>query len=136
MNEVDFLASDGQTYQIQIDDFGDEINVLFQGEKKGSISLRLIEGDLPYPPDVYHITHLALDSCSHRGIGRRCLQFHRELFDAPITAGSNNGTRCEDGSHLTGDGPGFIARMKAEGIVCDDDDRSEYDSDRFDDCDQ
>jgi hypothetical protein len=47
MNEVDFLASDGQTYQIQIDDFGDEINVLFQGGKKGSISLRLIEGDLP-----------------------------------------------------------------------------------------
>ena len=136
MNEVDFLASDGKTYQIQIDEPGDEINVLFQGAKRGSISLRLIEGDQPCQPDTYHITHLALDSCSHRGIGRRCLQFHRELFDAPITAGSNDGTKSDDGSHLTGDGPGFIARMKAEGIVCDDDDRSEYDSDRFDDCDQ
>lgn len=136
MKEVDFLASDGKTYQIQIDDPGDEINVLFQGAKKGSISLRLIEGDQPCQPDAYHITHLALDSCSHLGIGRRCLQFHRELFDAPITAGSNDGTKCDDGSHLTGDGPGFITRMKAEGIVCDDDDRSESDSDRFDDFDQ
>lgn len=136
MNEVDFLASDGNTYQIQIDDPRDEINVLFQGAKKGSISLRLIEGDLPCQPDVYHITHLALDSCSHRGIGRRCLQFHRELFDAPITAGSSDGTKCDDSSHLTGDGPGFIARMKAEGILCEDDDRSEYASDHFDDCDQ
>jgi len=136
MNEVDFLASDGNTYKIQIDDPGDEINVLFQGAKKGSISLRLIEGDLPCQPDIYHITHLALDSCSHRGIGRRCLQFHRELFDAPITAGSNVGTKCDDGSHLTGDGPGFIARMKAEGLVCEDDDCSEYVSDHFDDCDQ
>ena len=99
MNEIDFLASDGKTYQIQIDDPGDEINVLFQGVKKGSISLRLIEGDQPYQPDVYHITHLALDPCSHRGIGRRFLQFHRQLFDAAITAGSNDGIKCDDGSH-------------------------------------
>ena len=136
MNEVDFLASDGNTYQIQIDEPRDEINVFFQGARKRSISFHLIEGDLPCQPDIYHTTHLALDSCSHRGIGRRCLQFHRELFDATTTAGSNDGTKCDDCSHLTGDGPGFIARMKAEGSVCEDDDRSKYVSDHFDDCDQ
>jgi hypothetical protein len=136
MSEVDFLASDGNTYQIQIDDFGLDIDVFLRGDKKGSISIRSIEGDPPYQPDIFHITHLSLDSCRRLGIGRRCLQFHRELFDAPITAGSNDGTKSDDGSYLTGDGPDFIARMKAEGIVCDDIDHWADDSDRFDDFDQ
>lgn len=136
MHEVNFPASDGNIYKIQIDDLGEQINVFFQGAKKGSISLRLIEGNPPCQPVAYHITHLALDSCSPLGIGRRCLQFHRELFDESITASNNDGIKCDDGSHLTGDGPGFIAQMRAEGIVCDSVDRVEYDSDRFDDYDQ
>ena len=41
-----------------------------------------------------------------------------EIFNSPLTAGNDNGTTSTDGSHLTGDGPGFIAKMKMEGIVC------------------
>lgn len=118
MNETRFLASDGKTYLIAIDDSGEDIHVSHDDSVVGTISLRLIESDDPYQPDIYHITHLALDECSHRGIGRRCLQLHRETFASPLTAAEDNGTTCADGSHLTGDGPGFIAKMRREGLVC------------------
>ena len=35
-----------------------------------------------------------------------------------LTAGSSHGEKPDDGSHLTGDGPGFIKKMREEGIVC------------------
>ncbi|WP_124513902.1 hypothetical protein [Acidovorax sp. FJL06] len=117
MSEVIFTASDGQTYEISVDDFGEEIRVVLGGKTVGTISLRYIEGDPPRQPDTYHITHLALEECAHRGIGRRCLELHREVFSSPITAGADNGTTSDDGSHLTGDGPGFIAKMSKAGIV-------------------
>ena len=128
MYEETFVARNGLSYTISVDDFGEEICVSLGGETCGSISLRYIEGDYPHLPDIYHITHLALDSCAKVGIGRRCLQLHKEIFDSPLSAGTNNGTTSEDGSHLTGDGPGFIAKMRREGIVVSDD---SYD-DRFD----
>ena len=108
----------GAKYQIVLDDEGEEIYVLQNDIKIGSITLRLIEGDPPYIEDSFHITHLELDSCRRQGLGRRCLQLHKEVFNASITAGEAHGFRRDDGSHLTGDGPGFIAKMRAEGIVC------------------
>lgn len=116
-NNYYFTATDGKTYEISVDDSGEEIRVIFAGVTVGTISLRLIEGDPPHQPDIYHITHLALEECSHRGIGRCCLELHRMIFDSPLTAGADNGTTSEDGSHLTGDGPGFIAKMRTAGIV-------------------
>jgi hypothetical protein len=112
-----FIANDGLEYFIDVETDETEIVVSRSGETLGRISLRFVEGDPPHLPDSYHITHLELDSCRGRGIGRRCLQLHREYYDAPITAGGNDGTTSEDGSHLTGDGPGFIAKMQAEGLV-------------------
>lgn len=123
MNSEIFKAKSGKEYRIELDD-GDEISVWFGDVKQGTISLRRIEGaeegpgDLAY--DYYHITHLALDACKGQGIGRRCLQFHQEVFEADITAGNYRDGQMDDGSHLTGDGPGFIAKMRAEGLVVDD----------------
>ncbi|MDE2175082.1 MAG: hypothetical protein KGJ54_07325 [Betaproteobacteria bacterium] len=118
MNSIDFSATDGKTYSIAIDDFGIEIHISFNGVNVGKISLRFIEGAASDGSDnVYHITSLALDKCRQKGIGRRCLQLHRELFGTILTAGNDNGTTSDDGSHLTGDGPGFIAKMRSEGIV-------------------
>lgn len=117
MPKYNFTATDGKIYEISLDDFGEDISVIFAGVTVGTISLRLIEGDYPNLPEIYHITHLALERCSRRGIGRRCLELHRENFDSPLTAGTNDGTTSQDGSHLTGDGPGFIEKMRKEGIV-------------------
>jgi hypothetical protein len=117
MHEEFFVAANGLSYTISIDELGEEIRVANGEMACGSISLRLIEGEYPCQSDIYHITHLALEGCAGIGIGRRCLQLHKEIFDSPLTAGTNNGSTSHDGSHLTGNGPGFIAKMRNEGIV-------------------
>jgi hypothetical protein len=118
MNAEEFNGKSGTLYVIETDVSGEEITVARDGTPVGSISLRFIEGDGKGMPDTYHITDMALNHCKGDGVGRRCLQFHGEMFDAPITAGTDDGSRPEDGSYLIDDGPGFIAKMRAEGIVC------------------
>jgi len=116
METIQFKAKDGQTYDIYVDDFGEEIVVELNGQPQGSIHLRLLEGDGRGMQDSYYITQLEL-TCGNKGIGRRCLQFHHDVFGCIITASSDDGTRRDDGSHLTGAGPGFIRKMIEEGLV-------------------
>lgn len=129
MNVEDFTTSGGTVYRIEIDFSGEEVAVYMDEVAVGTMSLRLIEGDPPYQPDMYRITNLALNGCMRQGVGRRCLQFHHEMFDAPIIAGNNDGTKSDDGSHLIDGGPGFIAKMRAEGLVGSDESN---DFDRYD----
>jgi hypothetical protein len=116
--EVEYSSPNGQIYKIVLMDSGNELHVTEQNVKIGSISLRFIEGDYPYIRGSYHITHLELDSCKRQGLGRRCLQLHKETFNAPITAGNAYDGEMEDGSHLIDDGPGFVEKMRAEGLIC------------------
>lgn len=112
-----FSASDNCTYRIDIDAEGELIRVSYKSKFVGSILLRRLEVELPHLKDYFYITNLSLDQCKHKGIGRKCLQLHKDIFDSPITASDSYGDRSDDGSHLTGDGPPFIARMIQEGIV-------------------
>lgn len=115
---IDFVAKDGQSYQITLDDFGEEISVSFNGKKLGQITLSLRDdGDERGGYEWFHITHLELDNCRGIGIGTRCLEFHRDVFQAAITAGRDDGQKPEDGSFLTGDGPAFIDAMRKKGLV-------------------
>jgi hypothetical protein len=131
MNETDFTANNGQLYLIKLDDSGEKIYVYQDGKKLGSISLSCIEEGDHHVFEVYKITYLDLESCKGLGIGRRCLQFHQDVYDAPLIAGDDNGTKSDDGSHLIGDGPGFISKMRAEGIVLKN--SNYYDYNHFDD---
>jgi hypothetical protein len=54
---------------------------------------------------------------TRRGIGRQCLLIVKERYGLPIVAEENNGIKKDDGSHLTGDAPAFIARMREEGLI-------------------
>lgn len=120
-NASNFKAKDGKTYDILIDDEGTEISVSREGAVLGTIDLDYRESDFGNDPDHYHIKHLALEGCpSGVGIGRACIQHHIDCFGAPITAGSNNGIKANDGSHLTGSGPGFIHQMRNEGLIVSD----------------
>lgn len=125
MNKTDFRAQDEDVYEIWIDDSGEEISVFKDESKLGSISLNVIHDDMS-SLELYHITHLALDKCKRRGIGRACLIYHRELFGMPISAGSDTGTRSDDGSHLTGDGLPFVTRMREEGLIISDAEQEEW----------
>ena len=111
-----FESKSGVEYQL-VNHSGLEIEVRLDGKTVGSIVFREIE--LPQPPYIlYHITNLGLDKCKGQGVGKACLLFHQEINRAPISAGRDDGIPVEDGSHLTGDGVGFIAKMRHDRIVC------------------
>ena len=95
-----------------MDEDGESISVRSENKHEGIIELRIDEDN------VYWITLLALDNVKGLGLGTACLQFHRKVFDATITAyDPANPTPREDGGHLTGDGPGFVRAMVKRGLV-------------------
>lgn len=114
-----FTTKDGRTVLIAIDDFGEEILVTdAQGKEIGSIELSLIESD---HSDHYRIVSMFLDKDGggylRQGIGRESLKQHIAIFNTSIIAADDDGIRKNDGSHLTGDAPGFINQMREEGLV-------------------
>jgi Arc/MetJ family transcription regulator len=116
MNDSDFVSKSGTTYQIDVDDA--LIRVRSGDVDHGRIELTFVEGEPERGmPHTYKIVNLALENCTGEGVGRECLLRHKEAFGCPITAGPDDGSRCEDGSHLIENGPGFIKKMRAEGIV-------------------
>lgn len=119
MHFSEFQSKDnGAIYRLEIDDTGELITVSkVTLERIGSISLLYIDDEDAPNQGCFHITNLSLEACKRRGVGRACLLYHRELFSSPLTAGSAYENNSEDGSHLTGDGGGFIAKMRSEGIV-------------------
>ena len=122
MNTTEFKSTSGRLVSIKIDDSGENIIVSQSSNEIGRISLQLISGDLPMP-DVYLITELSLEACKREGIGRKCLEFQIELFNLPIVAGPDDGSRPDNGSYLIGDGPTFIKKMISEKLI-----RSRWDS--------
>lgn len=128
----DFTMKNGQTVSIVIDEFGEEILVTdAQGKEIGSIELSSIDdGD----SDYFRIVWMFLDkngsSYVRQGIGRECLKQHKAIFNTPIVAADDDGIRKNDGSHLTGDAPGFISQMRREGLVA----PLPHDIDDVDDC--
>ena len=111
-----FIAKDGETYEIDIEN-DEEIIVRLKGVSMGSISLTYKQDDFS-DTEYYYITHLALDACKRKGIGRACLLYHLECYGYVLTASVLfAGIENEDGSHLTGDGVPFISKMRDEGIV-------------------
>lgn len=121
MDTTQFTAKDGHIYEIQVDDFGEEIKVFRGDDLVGSITLRCDEADPPKQPDqTFHIMNLSLDKCQRLGIGEAALRFHIAMHGGTITATANDGIRRDDGSHLTGAGPAFVAAMKEKGLIAHD----------------
>ena len=111
-----FKAKNGFIYQIYINEIGTEIKVSLNREFIGGFSFRLIEG-LDGFGDSFKITHMEVNGHKGYGVGTRCLKFHKDIFRSSIIAGSNDGSKSDDGSYLVGDGPIFIDRMRTKGLV-------------------
>lgn len=121
MDTTQFTAKDGHIYEIQVDDFGEEIKVFRGDDLVGSITLRCDEADPPEQSDEsFHIMNLSLEKCQGLGIGEAALRFHIAMHGGTITAAADDGMQPDDGSHLTGAGPGFVAAMRKKGLVAHD----------------
>lgn len=116
-------ATNGTKYEIDISEDGDLIRVYLDGKTVGRIVLEERLGDLGErgssgEPHHFHIIELSLEDCRGRGLGQRSLELHRKRFGLPLTAGYVDRGEASDGSHLIGDGVGFIAAMRRKEIVC------------------
>ena len=122
MTKETWQLNDGRYVIIDVDecDFGVTVEAHPSGERIGFMTFRVIEMPLPSHEHL-HLTHAFLDNGGRsylcQGIGRRCLELVREVSGLSITASAFDGLSRSDGSHLTGDAPGFIARMREEGLV-------------------
>jgi hypothetical protein len=114
MEEI-FTINDGRQVKIKVDDMDYKATVLTSPGDKiiGSLEFR----EIGSPEENFlKITNAFLDrkdgSYLRQGIGRRCLTIVAEISGLKIIASDDDGIRKDDGSHLTGDAPGFIAKMR------------------------
>lgn len=123
-----YTTKDGRT--VELDWSGDEMKVWTTGDKReliGTFSFTYVEGPSERGTDDYwHLTHMHLEgpasdphSYRRQGIGREII--NQVGAHTPIVFTPDDGNRRDDGSHLTGDGPGFARRMVAEGLASWDD---------------
>ncbi|MCY4002368.1 MAG: hypothetical protein OXF33_01455 [Rhodospirillales bacterium] len=117
-----YQLNDGRSVIISVDqlDYGITVTADPAGKSIGFMTFRSIE--MPSTgPDHLHLTQAFLDTSDRsylrKGIGRRCLELVREISGLSITASEHDGLPREDGSHLTGDAPGFVDKMRAEGLI-------------------
>jgi hypothetical protein len=111
--------NDGRTVVLLCDHENYEIKAeTFLGEAIGHFSFRFQECD---SGDSLKLCYMDLSGFNglykNLGIGRKILYLALEQFQLPITAEQEDKKNSDDGSHLIGDGPGFIRTMKSEGLV-------------------
>lgn len=114
--DTTFKCRNGSTITIRIDEFDDFSVTVFD---EGGIKL----GQMNFSDDdgCLKLTWAYLDQSDpvwcRQGIGQEILRQVKEVSGCPIVASDNDGIRHDDGSHLTGDAPGFVARMREEGLI-------------------
>lgn len=118
MSEL-FQCKDGREVSIHVDEMDYEVIVLdMAGREIGKMEFRFVED---VTEDYLKLAWAYLDkvdpSYCKKGIGRECLRLVAEASGLPIVAADNDGHQQDDGSHLTGDAPGFVERMRAEGLI-------------------
>jgi hypothetical protein len=89
------------------------------GEEVGQFMFREIEVPNGYGSDFYlHLCHMDLPHHKGQGLGRFCLKVARDESGMVIAASDpNDQEKKDDGSHLIGDGPGFVRKMQEEGLI-------------------
>jgi len=117
LDDVRKYDLDGEDIYIVLDDSSIVVENA-EREKVGGFIFRCIEEE---NGTFYKITNMYMtdksDSYKGRGIGTECLTFFKNYHDACIIAGKNNDTQSDDGSHLTGNAPAFINKVRKLGII-------------------
>jgi len=107
----------GEVIELRFED--DSVAVYAQENEVGRLSFRAYEVPVGYYEETYyHLTHAFIEGgggkYKHQGIGTEAFRLFRECTGAKVTFSEDDGIQKEDGSHLTGDAPGFVASLKAK----------------------
>ena len=101
-------------------DFSVEVIDAVSGDRVGGMEFRMIEDD-GHGTNRLRLTWAYLDQAGseykYQGIGRCCLELVRQVSGMEIVAAEDDGLQKDDGSHLTGDAPEFVAKMREEGLI-------------------
>lgn len=116
MIETNFQCNNGRTVTIKIDDEDEYLATVFdqQFSKLGQLEFAEKDGYLKL---VWAYLDQSDPAWCRQGIGREILRHVIEYSGYVIVANDHDGLKQEDGSHLTGDAPAFVAKMKKEGFI-------------------
>ncbi len=142
-----YRLRDGRTVKLELEPMGADAVFAYSADGKEIGCFRFRDESMVPGKWLYLLTYCFLDkqgnSYKRQGIGEAILRFFAEYHEAEICAQDNDGQRRDDGSHLTGDAVGFVARMRKKGLILpevdpdkDDYGNSEDDDDNFGDDDQ
>lgn len=114
----EYKVSDDMTVIVEMDGH-DAVVSTSDGDEVGRFKFREIEYDYgPTTHSYLHLCHMDLHGYKGLGIGRFCLQVVTQETGMVITASDPSDLQeKDDGSHLIGDGPGFVRAMQREGLI-------------------
>lgn len=128
MSQSKFTCKDGRQVTIHVDedlDYEATVHDL-EGRLIGKLEFRVVDnGYSEYLKLCWAYLDQLDKSYRFQGIGRECLKRVIELSGLPIVAQSHDRIRQDDGSHLTGDAPTFVERMRSEGLIVGGEDQSD-----------
>jgi len=115
---AEFATKNGEKLSVEYDDC--QVTVKNEdGVEVGQFMFRDIEVPNGYGSNIYlHLCHMELSQYKGQGLGRFCLKVARDESGMVIGASDpNDHEKKDDGSHLIGDGPGFVRKMQEEGLI-------------------
>jgi len=116
MIETKFKCRNDRSVTIKISDEENFLAIIFDeyGNQLGELKFDEVDGCLKL---VWAYLDQSDPAWCRQGIGREVLRNVKEYSDCTIVTSDNDGTVHDDGSHLTGDAPAFVARMREEGLI-------------------
>lgn len=107
-----YRTPNGTIVKLEIDDEWTEIKVKDKNDNDlGEFEFRELESG------GYKLMRMYCTPVRRSGIGRAALEFFLEIAGGPIYTSPNDGVPRDDGSHLTENAPGFVAKMIKEGLI-------------------
>lgn len=116
-DEIRRLTLDaGEIVELRFEE--DSVAIYAEGNEVGRLGFRAYEVPVyDYEETCYHLTHAFIEGdggkYKNQGIGTEAFRLFRECTGAKVTFSEHDGLQKDDGSHLTGDAPHFVASLKA-----------------------
>ncbi len=109
------VLSSGEIVELRFED--DSVAVYVENNEVGRLCFRAYEVPVNnHEETYYHMTHAFIEGgggkYKYQGIGTEAFRLFRECTGAEVTFSENDGIQKEDGSHLTGDAPRFVEKLK------------------------
>lgn len=111
-NERDYKINNGEIITLKLSHDLTEISFIVNG-KELSDGFAFVDLD----GNGYKVIRMYIPEYEHCGLGRAALEFFKEITEEKLYASFPDGFKRNDGSHLTGDAPGFVSKMIDEGII-------------------